>query len=510
MYCNQEISLLRKQGEPEKAIEKAKDCLKRNPEDLWVRKAVSWAYYDLAKKAKENNNFDDFIRQIDEILELNLPENESMIRENVSKLINGWIFNWAKNKHYPWDKINQLLKRTQKLELPKPGEAYSYVLKAYLKIFKENPLKSVEFIDWWDLKNLRIGDFEQPVFEGGKKGISLAERAYITYAKSLLNNTNLFSEKARDLLQTLDELIKKHPDMKYMPYYKAKILLELGNKKAFLENFIPFLKKNRNTFWVWDLLAEATENPEQKLSYLSKSILLNKSIDHSVKTRRNIIPLLINKGLYDAAKTEVLNVLETYKKNNWKIPRELILWQNERWFHQAKRQKSNIYLYNNLAESADNIFFENIKPEKILVTYVNKDKNLISFLKGKPDNLEAGFFPYNPKINSVNKHDILEVKLQNKSGSNFYQARILRTVSPEEPFSLRKNFEGKLRLHYKGFGFVDNVFIPSFLIQHTSLQNGQQVKGTAVLSYDMKKKKYGWSAIECKVALNDDDCIFPF
>jgi len=65
-------------------------------------------------------------------------------------------------------------------------------------------------------------------------------------------------------LPKLEELIKRHPEYQYPPYYKAKLLLALGNEENALSAFLPFAIQKRNEFWVWELLAEICSTDKDK------------------------------------------------------------------------------------------------------------------------------------------------------------------------------------------------------------------------------------------------------
>ena len=60
-------------------------------------------------------------------------------------------------------------------------------------------------------------------------------------------------------------------------------------------------------------------------------------------------------------------------------------------------------------------------------------------------------------------------------------------------------YSGKLRVTDKGFGFVEDTFVPPFLI--SSENNGEEVQLTRVMAKDKKKGTFGWKAI-CLAVVN--------
>lgn len=57
-----------------------------------------------------------------------------------------------------------------------------------------------------------------------------------------------------------------------------------------------------------------------------------------------------------------------------------------------------------------------------------------------------------------------------------------------------RSFDGTLSVTEKGFGFVDgDIFVQASLA--TTLPNGSETTGIAVVSFDKAKNRYGWKAI---------------
>ena len=68
-------------------------------------------------------------------------------------------------------------------------------------------------------------------------------------------------------------------------------------------------------------------------------------------------------------------------------------------------------------------------------------------------------------------------------------------LSKRQPLpGLCREFKGPLRMHAKGFGFADNIFLPAQLINQHGWQEGETITGRAVLSHNKLKNKDEWSA----------------
>lgn len=73
--------------------------------------------------------------------------------------------------------------------------------------------------------------------------MSIVEQAYIAYSKKLLEgelegvegftvSKAINKIKIKEFLPKLDVIIENHPEYQYPPYFKAKLLLALGEKES--------------------------------------------------------------------------------------------------------------------------------------------------------------------------------------------------------------------------------------------------------------------------------------
>lgn len=100
------------------------------------------------------------------------------------------------------------------------------------------------------------------------------------------------------------------------------------------------------------------------------------------------------------------------------------------------------------------------------------------------------------KLVEVSPGDAVRVRLQArvKEGitRHFVLAAELTVEVPDA--SVCREFKGPLRMHAKGFGFADNIFLPAQLINQRGWQEGETITGRAVLSHNKLKNKDEWSA----------------
>lgn len=64
-----------------------------------------------------------------------------------------------------------------------------------------------------------------------------------------------------------------------------------------------------------------------------------------------------------------------------------------------------------------------------------------------------------------------------------------------------KSFKGTLKvIEGKGFGFIDNIFVPPYLVNQNNLteKNGLDFEGNAILNFNKKKGIWDWKIISIK------------
>ncbi len=250
-----EINELRRDNKLDEALEKAIQALESDAENIWNKRAASWVYYEYLKKYSEHNSFDAFKAILLKLKELQLPEDEKMVFDNSAWQIGRLIYNLQKQDPVSYSKINEVFDIIKEFHFTKPSESYSFIYKAFHKGY-QNWSKYLEFADWWNFENFRQEDYQSEEYNG-RAMMPLAEKAFIAYAKKLLEGEPLDAygqrrdidkDRIRSFLPLLDELIEQYPYFKYSSFYKAKLLLALGDDKNVLSAFLPFARQKRNDF----------------------------------------------------------------------------------------------------------------------------------------------------------------------------------------------------------------------------------------------------------------------
>jgi hypothetical protein len=471
---------------------------------LWAKRSLAWVYHDFLKKYSTPESYNTFKENLIKVNELDLPEDEKMIFDNCAWQIGSTVFALQKEETVDFGKINELFKIIKNFHFTKPSEAYSFLYKAFHKGY-QNWSNYLDFADWWNFENFRSEDYLKEKFNG-KKIMAIAEQAYIAYSKKLLEGETIEKDgfilhgvvnknKIKLFIPRLDEIIEKHPEYQYPPYFKAKLLLASGNDENVLSAFLPFAKQKRNDFWVWELMGEIfAEDKETQFACYCKALSLKTPEDFLVKLRQTFAALLIEKQMYDEAKTEIEKVIATRSKHEWRIPNQVSQWTGQNWFKSATADNNNKKLYLKHVRKAEEILFQDVPEEVVAVEFVNENKNILNFVKNKQ---KHGFFNYSEHLDKSQVGDILKVRFSGDGQNGFYKILTAKLANSAIETEAIKNFEGFLKvITPQNFGFAEDVFIEPKLIQDKNLVNGQAVKGKAILSFNKKKNEWGWKAIE--------------
>jgi len=496
-----EVKALRNDGKLEEALTMASQDLENNPSDIWNKRSISWVYYDYLKANATKDSYEKFIEYLSRINSLDLPSDEKMLFDSCAYQIAKIIYDVAKEENINYHIVNSVFEQIQGFHFTKPSEAYSIIYKAFHKCSKTWS-NYIQFADWWDFSNFRPEDYLSEEFKG-RKIMSIVEQAYISYSKKLLEGETkeengvliqhcIDKEKTDTFITKLNSIIDQHPEYQYPPYYKAKLLLSLGEGQNILSVFLPFARQKRNDFWVWDLLADVFCNDKDlQFALYCKALSLKTSDEFLINVRQSFAAILIDKKMYNEARTEITRIIEANKRSGWRNKYQINKWIEEDWYKSAVALTDNQDLYLKNTNKAEEVIFSDIKEEIVLIDYINLEKRIINFVAASE---KFGFFKYQHIPGKLFQGDALKVRFSNKhDGERFY----IYTVSPygekTEIPDLTKTITGVLRIHEgKDFGFIDDIFVSPQLIKSNKLENNQKVSGQAMKSFDKKKNSWGW------------------
>ncbi|MDR3244895.1 MAG: hypothetical protein LBT50_00500 [Prevotellaceae bacterium] len=499
-----EVKELRKAGRLNEALEMALLDLKTEPDNIWSKRSISWVYYEFAKKNLDVIYFETFIKYLGEISDLQLPAEENMIFDSLAWLVVKNGYGLLKEKEPDINKVTTLLNYIKTFHLTKPSEVYSAVFKLFHKAYKDTD-NYIEFADWWNFENFRTEDYTEENLANGQKGMAMVEQAYIAYAKHLLpkqkqaqyGEISFDSEKAEDFALKLGQLEQQHPEYQYPVYYKAKLLLALGEHDNVFSILLPFARKNKSVFWIWDILSETftdKKDEDKVFACYCKALQCATREEMLIKVREKILKVFIKKEMWAEAKTEVIAILEITKKKGWKISPKIAELLKRSWFSSVQTKNSNSDVYQVYAHIAEELLFGDIPETKVAITFVNSDKKLLSFIES---DTKSGFFKYDRFLQTAKVGDVLKIRiLKTEEGGRC----LIATAGQIEDLAFRnrfvKEFEGIVSIREDSrFGFVrPDIFLSVEYCAKNKLKDGQKIAGTAIKSYNPKAEKWGWAA----------------
>ena len=500
-----EIKELRQAGQLEEALIMAQAELDSEPENIWAKRNIGWVYYEYLKLSGETANIDDFLNWLNKLKNLNLPEAENMLIDNIAWKIGSFVFKYYKSNQPNYSKLLELRDISMSFNYKKTSEAYSFLYKAFHKALKDTDAY-LSFADWWNFENFMPEDFQKEKMPNGKEIMSIVEQAYITYSKHLLpkylyeggilsGEVSFDVEKVRTFLVKLNSISESYPQYQYPGYFQSKLLLALGEKDNMLKSLLPFAKKKRNDFWVWEILSEAFANESDKVfACYCKALTCKSPEEMLVSLRQKMASLLISRQYYNEAKTEIEKLVLARNNKGYKIPYDIAIWQSQDWYKNAESQKSNLNFYKQFTSIADAILFSDTPEVSILVEFVNKDKKILNYIASENN---FGFLKYDRFFSDVKIGDVLKARFQGGSKEGMHQ---LYTAIKSKDDDFKRNFMkevcGKIKIPAgKSFGFLDDNFIHPSIVTKLKLSDGMEFSGTAIKTYNQEKKQWGWKII---------------
>lgn len=495
-----EIKELRQSGKLDEALAMARAELQADPGNIWSKRNLSWVYYELLKKSNSPHQFEEFHAWLEELSKLELTAEETMLFDNLCWQVGKMLFGLIKENPHDSSRELRLWNLVRSYPFPKPSVGYSFLFKAFHKSLKETD-RYLEFADWWGFEHFMPADYEKEKLPDGKELMSIVEQAYIAYAKHLLPRQSLQGQvhfdrsKAESFLPAITELIEKHPQYQYPAYFMAKLLLALGDKGNMLQYLLPFAKRKRNDFWVWDILAEAfADDPEKVFACYCKALSCRSSEDMLVNLRQRMARLLIGRKLFNEARAEIDLLVKARKDAGYGIPAEVADWQGQSWYKSAAAANSNFSLYKTWLSLAESLLYGDVPEESVIVEFVNADKKMLNFIASET---KFGFFKYKRFLSDVQIGDTLKVRFQEGTVGGVYKVyTVAKASDPAFEEKFKKEITGLVKIPAgKLYGFIEDVYIHPKLVTKLNLVNGAQHTGVAIRSYNSEKKQWGWKLI---------------
>ena len=485
-----EIKALREAGQLLEALDMAKSEYQESPEDSWALNSLVWVYDAICKKNAEEGNLDAFRESFNDIVSLKVLDSNDILNNSLC-----WRFlSLAKtlSAKLKDDEIqvagNSLFTLAKELHPQKPSKQYTILLEAFLKI-KGNWNGFYDFFEWWGFRNFNEEDYESRKLNNGKTMMSVAEEAFLAGSKCLLQRKDV--EKIRILLAELEYVNEKYPRMTYIGYYIGKLLLCIGDNNNALEKLLPFAKRKKDEFWIWQLLSETQKDERIRLACLMRAEKCRTQDDYLVNVHQMLAKELIKQGDYVSAKPHIEKLVQTREKNNWKIPDEVLMWLRSEWYKNPVNNIPDIKL--DYMRITNDLLYPDKEEYIAVVSFVNVEKKMASIITGYK---HTGFFNFERFHIKLNNGDILSIRANSKSG--YINALSVRKVDSMADNDFYKSFETKASSDGDHlFVTFENkrLYLTNQIVKVSSISENDDLIIKALYDYNKKYEKWNWKCI---------------
>ncbi len=465
MDAAQQVTTLRKAGRLDEALALAMPALAAAPEDLWLRRAVGWLFYDLIKRDVEGFGAG------------------RVSRGQLIAHLNEWLREYA---------------RGGKADCP--GLLHSLLLTQVLKVNKEWP-RFLAFARWWDPACLRPEDREPFELDNGKTVASLELRLVYAIGRAVSSGSehqdpNLVAWGAA----LLDSALEAHPNDQWLHYYTSKRLIDLGQTAEAREHLLPVLRRQRQASWAWALFGRTweIEDPGKAITCYFRAIQVAGKDVEVVGTRVQLAALLAEAERYAEATVQVRAAIQCREKNDYRIPQGLAVLAASDWY-QRYADLPNLTREPDVAQGADALVFGAAAADLVYRLGVIDNQNPEKALAHVVFGLDDGAILFYRSMKGVSKLAVgtcVEVGVVKGETRPVSYRLSEKTMIP----GLCERFEGELSQRPgQIFAFViadggGRIFVHPSLARELDGLVGHRVSCRAVVGKD-KQGKPGWRAV---------------
>ena len=515
-----DVMNLRKSGKEEEAYNMAIADYNQDQNDIWAKRALSWCIYDGLKSSASYEQSELFLSKLNELIALDLSATEEMLWKNVVWPINAFIRNCSKSQGINDEIYDAVFESIREFHFVKPSQEYSVLLNAFLTAKEWNGI--MVFCEWWGFENFRKEDYECEVLPNGRKmPVSLVESAHLAMAKTLINKKD--KEAILAFIPKLQDLAEHNPQMQYPNYYVGKLLLASGSdKQEAVSALLSFARKKQNEFWVWQLLAEALEEDDEKCMacllraahcniqehflvkvylllagafeqlhyYADARFYLDKYCQIKAETQTNT-----PNDIQDNESNDVIPLWD-HKKEKANISNVARRMLRETWYTEAKGKEQTFNL--DYMSITNELLYGDMPETNAVVSFVNKDKKMASVVYGK---MKEGFFKYERFVKKLNAGDSIKLRIQEVSADGFMKVFSVRVSETLIVSDYCKEVKGTVSSNPSMTAFFlqsenESYYIPSHIVSKMQLIVGEPVSAVVLYSYNKKKGEWKWSCVK--------------
>jgi hypothetical protein len=465
------INTLRKAGNLQEAWDIGCPAVRENPSDPYLKGAFFWVCYDFLKKVQ---------RPIKE----RAHQNSGNFNPNANEL----------------ERINFLLDWVIRLNIPSGGFEYRNLLLLFQKNLESIPklvLLLVQFAS-------SLFDAEDKIPYQGEKGEapSLMLKFARKVAKAWMEHEEVRRINIDQLLVIFNQVRKEAQDKQHLiwlDYDQAKCLIISGRFEQAREFVIPVLRKKQTESWAWGALAATyrKENSRTAIMLFCKGLTQAHDEKFALPLLRGLAPLLAANGQPAEASMCVRRAVNCYEDNGWTIKASLEKLTSQPWFDYGVNPDDLTGFVENASQGAVDLLHGPIEQCVAIISNIHESGKGFHAYRDHTQSYSVRLGLYKTKEKpTVGRYVRLTLSAEDSS---------IIAAEPCEAIAMKdvRTEVGEVRVAEKGFGFLNDTFIPPYLIDASI--NGQQVNLIKVLDFDKKKNKPAWKAITLETMGNTWD-----
>lgn len=507
---------LRKSGKIQEAFKKIVPYIQQNKNDEDANLTFGWIMYDYLKSSEQDSgSYANCLKKLNDLVQFDFRQNN-----NVNILLNALLWSIrrvAMQGELPANRIFEQFKRfvgnspsfiekrgtgvlTNNNELS-PSRALIGELRK--KLNDSNYFLMIDMIgfDWFDNFDYVTSSFTGKNDETVKKSRPLAEKMLNYHAKKLIHSNEHFATRDRIIafLPQLTSAINSHADYEWLPYYRIKLLIKLGDKEQAFSEVTEFARNKSRDFWVWDLISDLVDGDE-RLNCLCAGLLCKAEPEKIVKLQEKSIAYLVGRAMYEEAKHVLDKLIETRTNNGWKITPELLSMKSSSWYGDNKAA-ANMDRLQPFADQAKRILYQTLPFTDAFITYINDEKGIINFVFMVGNDTKEGYF----YKDSIDKDFVWKINspikirmIADKKRDRLFHVYAVESGDKNFVSNFVKEFSGSFE-KVKEFGFIRDsiaeIFVNPTLVKENNLQPFSKVSGSIIKKWDNKKNRWGWQII---------------
>ena len=285
--------------------------------------------------------------------------------------------------------------------------------------------------------------------------------------------------------------------MMYPGYFCGKLKLAMGaERESALDIIMPFVRKKKTEFWVWQLLYELYRGESDiQLACLLRAVHCKTQETFLGKVRMKLISIYVQRNDYSRAKFHLDQVIRCYMQQGWHLPYEIQNWMKEAWVNNVQSDNSDGIDYK---QYTDAILARGANQSIAIVAYVDytRKRALIIYAEKKRVNV-----PLSQLGVKVKEGTLLELQWMLGTddsivvaGAKLADRRALKGISYIQVI------EGKIsKCENNQFAFIKKGNVQCYIkpetVQKQQLKDNDYVSILAVLDYNKKKDCWNWTCV---------------